>query len=161
MEQGAQFLRACFEPLRIFTAKNAGNAKERNMKYSMIVKREEDVEIDFVRMIIPCRYGDEDIPHDFPQRTGDVWEIKVNVDTGEIIDFPKDVERRVYMKVCDEGSYFLENRHGEDIASMYECPVPKCIPGKYGDYIDFHIKDGLITNWPKKFNPFEFFEDCE
>lgn len=52
------------------------------------------------------------------------------------------------MKVTDGGSYYLLDRDGLVLASREHEYVPGCIPGSYGDYIEFNIDaDGVLTNW--------------
>ena len=39
------------------------------------------------------------------------------------------------------------------IAQIENDYVPKCIPGEWGDYVDFQINAaGVITNWGEKCN---------
>lgn len=57
---------------------------------------------------------------------------------------------RVDVKVCDSGSYQLEDDGGEVIGTRDNDYVPnKVIPGEYGDYISLRIdlETGQITNW--------------
>lgn len=75
------------------------------MKVRMMVEKE--VDIKYVRISVPVRYDDEDIPYDFPFRTGDLWTITVEMDTGRIVGWPQHHSHDVYMKVVDGGTYSL------------------------------------------------------
>jgi hypothetical protein len=66
----------------------------------------------------------------------------------------------IYTKVTDSGSYYIYFTDGTAL-SIEQDYVPSWIPGQYGDYIDFKIKDGIITNWSRYFtqeNITEFYE---
>jgi len=119
-----------------------------------------EIEIDAIRIQVDVRYEEEDMPNDFPFRRGDIWDVTVNLDTGEIQGWPKGKEAKLYMKVTDCGCYHLMS-HGAIVAERNEEYVPHgVVPGEYGDYIDFKINgDGIITNWPKRPNLSVFFGD--
>lgn len=128
------------------------------------VNRPVEIEITHVRIEVAVRYDDEDIPYDFPLRDGDMWRGTVNIDTGEIKDWPIGASGRLSMKVCDEGSYYLLGPTGEVVGKRENNYVPHgVVPGEYGDYIKLEINDrGIITNWPVRINVGAFFgEDDE
>ncbi len=108
--------------------------------------------IDFEAVAIKCemavRYEEEDIPNDFPLRKGDMWIGTVDVDTGVIRDWPAGKSGQMHMKVCDEGTYALIGPDGEVISKRENDYVPGCIPGEYGDYVEFDIDaNGKIARW--------------
>lgn len=105
------------------------------------------------------RYEEEDIPNDFPLRTGDIWEAKINIDSGKIDGWPNGRSGQFSMKVCDEGTYELLSCDGEKIASLVNEYVPcDAIPGSYGDYVEMNIDEtGVVTNWHKKPDVSAFF----
>jgi len=130
------------------------------------VMRPVEIEIAAVRMILPVRYGEEDIPNTAPGRKRaesgggddyDTWDVTVEVDTGRIRDWPGG-DLDLFMKVCDGGSYFLLGPHGEEVAHLDGEYVPDVIPGEYGDYVKLDIVGGIIMNWPKNLDFHEFFE---
>lgn len=125
------------------------------------VKREVEIEIAFVRMSVAVRYEEEDMPNDFPFRNGDIWDVTINIETGVIEGWPAGVQHELHMKVCDEGSYWLLDPERNVVASIEDDYVPNdLIPGSYGDYIEVQIDEtGKITNWCKKPDVSEFFED--
>jgi hypothetical protein len=112
------------------------------------------VDVARVEITVPVRYDEEDMPNDYPFRHGDVWKIIVDANTGEIRDFPKDAkyDKDLYMKVCDEGTYVLKSASGFDLFADPNHYVPAFVPNEYGDYIDFKIKNGVITNWKSDIN---------
>lgn len=127
------------------------------------VKVLKEIEIKTVKIEVHVRYDDEDIPNDFPLRKGDMWEAYVDTDTGQVMDWPVGKSGRLKMKVCDEGSYTLYDHNGSIVAKIENNYIPNdLIPGKYGDYIDLNIdSNGLITNWPKRPDASQFFNDDE
>lgn len=147
------------------------------MKFTIMMPVE--IQVSAVRLVLPIRYGEEDIPKDFPMRFEaggwtnvftdrknidkyDAFIVVVDIDTGQIRDWPKqDGPVSVEMKVCDEGIYILYDETGKQIAKIEEDYVPHGVcPGQYGDYVDLQISaTGLITNWPKKPNVQKFFDE--
>lgn len=117
----------------------------------LTVKRPVEIEVDAIRVELPVNYGEEDIPNNFPLRDGDMWRATIDIATGQIRDWPpyagKEGSRELDMKVVDEGSYYLMSG-SEVVASIEQDYVPKCIPGRYGDYVELTIDaNGRITNW--------------
>ena len=109
-----------------------------------------EVEITEVHVRLPVRFEDEDMPYDFPLRTGDVWAARIEIDTGRIIGWPHGMSGDVYLKVCDSGVYELRNEAGRVAIREGEYVPHGVIPGEYGDYVSLVIStDGVITNWPK------------
>ena len=108
-----------------------------------------EVDLSFVRIQVPVRYQDEDIPYDFPNRKNDWLDLTINADTGEILDFPKNFSYNVNMKVVDEGTYILLDQNKNEIAKIEQDYVPKVIPGEWGDYINLIIENGYVKNWKK------------
>ncbi len=105
-----------------------------------------------VRVSVPVLFGEEDIPNDFPFRSGDMWEITIDADTGKIDKWPAGKAAEVSMKVCDQGSYELRDRNGAIVFSVEHDYVPKFIPGEYGDYVEMTIgEDGTIAEWGRFF----------
>ena len=124
-------------------------------------KIEVEREITKVKIEVPVRYDEEQIPYDFPLRSGDMWNAIVDIDSGQIDDWPKGKSGNLFLKVCDSGSYTLIERNGNEPLSIYADYVPHgLIPGEYGDYIDLKInEDGVITNWPSSPDVSEFSGD--
>jgi hypothetical protein len=120
-------------------------------------------EVAFVEVALPVSYGNEDMPADAPFRIDDLWEAIIDVDTGTVIDWPQGETLEFRMKVCDQGSYILLDRDGNEIASIVENYVPNdLIPGRYGDYVDLNISGtGKILNWKPNANLADFVEEDE
>lgn len=127
----------------------------------LLVKRTVEVEIDvaYVTIDLPVDYGDEDMPIDFPCRNGDRWNVTVDMATGQIRDWPSDVDFDLFMKVGDDGCYTLYSVDGTAIACIDGYVPHGVIPGENGDYVNLEIGNGgRITNWPKKPDVSKFFE---
>lgn len=120
-----------------------------------------EVEISSVFIDLPVRFGDEDMAYDAPLRTGDNWCAEIDINTGMIVNWPLGKTLDLYLKVVDEGMYFLYDDDGHEIASIEGGYVPHgLIPGDWGDYVSLNINEqGLITNWPKQPNLDAFFPD--
>ena len=120
-------------------------------------------EVAYLEMSLPIRYGDEDMPFDFPMRFNDVWTVKIDANNGQIQNWPEGKESSsLHLKIVDTGTYKLLDDSGEVIASIKEDYVPNdLVPGEYGDYVILEISPtGLITNWPS--NPSaEAFQDID
>jgi hypothetical protein len=128
------------------------------MKFT--VTRPVEIEVAFIEVILPIRYGTEDIPDDFPLRNGDIWSAIINIDTGVIENWPASETglRELHMKVTDSGVYVLRNSERKEIVRR-EDYVPDIIPGSYGDYVELRIgPDGRIQDWkPKNAGIADFF----
>jgi len=126
-----------------------------------IIKIEKEVEIKYVKVQVAVRYEEEDIPNDFPLRSGDMWNAIIDIDNGIVMDWPKGEKGNLEMKICDEGSYYLLDENYNTILSIEEDYVPnKLLPGSYGDYLKLHIgENGIITNWYSKPSIEDFIED--
>lgn len=115
------------------------------------VKQIVEVEVTAIKLELPVRYEDEDIPFDFPLRNGDMWSAVVDIETGKIRGWPQGHPAcRVDMKVVDGGTYTALGPGNEVIGQAAGEYVPRCIPGGPGDYVELEIDEqGVITNWPK------------
>jgi len=80
------------------------------------------------------------------------WKIKVDIETGKILDWIEGTEANIYYKVCDAGTYWLETIDGEEVHKI-DSYVPKVIDfygNSYGVCLIFNInKDGYIKEWIK------------
>ena len=133
------------------------------MPITVTVNKPTQLTIDSVRLILPVNYNEEDMPNDFPFRTGNMWDVTIDIETGQIRNWPKGVAHDLYMKVTDGGTYQLLDANGAVVAEIEENYVPnKLIPGEYGDYVDLDIADdGVVMNWPKRPNVSEFFQKAK
>lgn len=124
---------------------------------------EQEVEVKTIRIEVEVRYEEEDIPNDFPMRDGDMWRADVDMDSGQIKDWPRGKAGNLAMKVCDCGTYTLYDAQGNELARLDGDYCPNgVVPGEFGDYINLEINEnGLITNWPKHPNFGSFFVDQE
>lgn len=128
-----------------------------------LIKVKKEVEITMVKVDVAVRYGEEDIPNDFPMRHNDMWIADIDINEGRVLGWPVGQKGHLAMKVCDEGSYYLYDSDGNCVKSIEQDYVPnQLLPGKYGDYIDLHIgENGLISNWYSQPSLSDFFNDEE
>ena len=114
----------------------------------LTVLKPTEIEVDAIRCVLDVRYGEEDMPADYPHRRDNVWDVTIDLETGQIRDWPKGVEPLdLGMKVTDCGNYYLLSGK-TPVACLEDDYVPRCVPGQYGDYVDFKIDEhGRITNW--------------
>jgi hypothetical protein len=90
------------------------------------------------------------MPHDFPGRGSEWWEVVVDAETGRITtEGLAATSHELFMKVTDEGKYELLDESG-GVLAVVESYVPEPIPNEYGDYLNLVIGDGVIANWPKR-----------
>lgn len=107
------------------------------------------VDVKFLEIEAAVRYDEDDIPNDFPGRKGDMWKVRVNVETGQLHHdsmrpWPEDAELVLCMKVVDCGNYRLLDFDGNVIASIKGEYVP-CNAGiGGGDYIEISIGPGGV-----------------
>ena len=115
------------------------------------VKQPVEIEISHVRISVPLHKDTiEELGKRFPILDGRTWTAVVDVETGRIQDWNQSGEFSLCDKVRDGGTYELLSPSGSVVGRIEENYVPnRLVPGEYGDYIELHIKDGVVTNWPK------------
>jgi hypothetical protein len=111
-----------------------------------------EVEVDAIGGEVPVEYGEDDIPNDFPGRSGDVLRMVLDLNGGRVLDWPSGRTADLCLKVRDGGTYTLLRydaaadgvRHVVATLSGY---VPDCIP-EGGDYLEFRVEaDGRVSGW--------------
>lgn len=112
------------------------------------VNRPVDIDVQYVRLVIPVGPDGEDMPEEFPFRQGNVWDATIDISTGEIVGWPKGVKgAKLDIKVRDEGSYYLLDADMNVVGEKEEDYVPDIIPN-VGDYVTLEISDvGLVRNF--------------
>lgn len=130
------------------------------------VIEEKQVPVTFLRAQCGVRYwedgtvnGEEDADGTLiPFRRGEIWDIKINLETGAISDWPKGTVAEVHYKVCEDGVYSLLKDDGS-IAVEIDGYVPSMLAPDgdgYGDYVILKIdENGQIQNWEANLSPFE------
>lgn len=131
------------------------------MKATIKIKKE--IELQTVRVVIPIREYNEDIPADLPFLKDGVWDVVIDLDSHKIIGWPDGYVANFCEKVRDGGNYYLRDATGEVILSIEENYVPNdLLPGEYGDYLEMEIDgNGIVTNWPDFPSIEEFQKDEE
>lgn len=129
------------------------------MKIEIPTTRQEDAVA--IYMVLPIRYGEEEIPNDFPFRIGDTWAATVEIDAGKIRNWPAGRTADIHLTVKDGGTYALLNPDGKVVAAIEGNYVPhRIVPGSFGDTVELSITgDGTITNWPKNPDASDFFPE--
>lgn len=143
------------------------NLKINNMKAKIKVEKEVDIKI--LNVYAGVRYwedatvnGIEDETGELiPCREGDTWILKIDVDTGQILNWTKGTSAEVHYKVCDCCAWTLIGENDHVVASVEDGYVPDTLCPKkngYGDYIKMDIdENGMIANW--KFNIDDFLNE--
>ena len=125
----------------------------------LVMNSSQEIEVEYVKIELPIRYGEEDIARNFPLREEvptdingyDWWKATIELKTGRILEWPQGQIGNFYLKVVDEGSYYLLDKNQKIIAFIKQDYVHnQLIPPRdgYGDYVNFEIdQNGIITNW--------------
>ena len=145
--------------------------------------------VKYIRLVLPVRYDEENMPNCMPFRNGNVFDITYDIKNGDIVDFMKDAidikgiidwnilinrvsanrleDNLIFelndMKVTDEGKYYLLDENLNVLYSLEEDYVPDrySIDGEYGDYVNLHIdlNNGKILNLKQNATFKEFLEE--
>lgn len=87
-----------------------------------------------------------------PGRNGVLWEVLIDLATGQVLGWPEGLTARIHYKVCDAGLYWLLDADRTRIARWRGAYVPDevlCVgTSGSGDYLIFNIAaDGRIEGW--------------
>lgn len=130
------------------------------------IKVEKEVELKTLLIKADVRYwedaivnGIEDIDGDLiPCKQGELWCPIIDIDSGVITNWEQGIKAEVHYKVCDAGSYYLQDSEGNTVLSIEENYVPKIMCPKesgYGDYIIMDIdENGKIANFVQTLDGF-------
>jgi len=98
-----------------------------------------------------------------PCKDGNLWKPIIDIDSGIIQNWDKGNKASIHFKVCDEGSYYLQDEEGNIILSIEANYVPRIACPKengYGDYIIMDIdENGQIARWDPNIEDFLDDED--
>lgn len=126
----------------------------------LTVWRPTEVDVADIVVSVPLSCFDDDVPDQVAKmEVGGRWVISIGAD-GRVYDWPGG-KMSAFVKVVDEGMYELIGESGESVA-LVAGYVPECVPGQYGDYLDFDIDEsGRVAKWADYFTPcnvrFSFF----
>lgn len=130
------------------------------------VKIEKEVELKTLVVKAGVRYyedatvnGVEDTEGDLiPCKQGELWCPIIDIDSGVITNWKQGVKAEVHYKVCDAGSYYLQDAESNTVLSIEQDYVPKMMCPKesgYGDYIIMDIdENGKIENFRQTLDGF-------
>ena len=133
------------------------------------IKVEKEVEIKTLQVSAGVRYwedatvnGIEDEQGDLiPCRDGNYWKPKIDIETGQVLNWKKGIKANIHYKVCDDGEYWLQNEKGENVLKSEGDYVPDILAiddDGFGDYVILSInEDGFINNW--KFDISDFVDE--
>jgi hypothetical protein len=87
-----------------------------------------------------------------PLRKGDCWCPVIDLNTGQVTNWPTGITADIHYKVCDGGLYWLLDDASYRIAKWGGNYVPNSIlcpnSNGYGDYIIMKIgDDGVVIGW--------------
>jgi hypothetical protein len=86
-----------------------------------------------------------------PLKAGILWEPRIELETGRVIDWPQGTTADIHYKVCDQGEYWLEDADGKRLkwkGSYVPNDLLAIGDNGYGDYIILKINaDGMIEGW--------------
>ena len=132
------------------------------------VRKPVEVDVKYLEIVVPVRYGEEQMPLGFPMRENDTWQVTIDVDTGIVENWPRHSKWslapvEVHLKVVDEGCYYLYDADRQQVAAIEEDYVPHgFVPDMCGDYIVLTIEpDGHIKEWRKEPDVSAFFNKGE
>lgn len=93
-----------------------------------------------------------------PFRVGDYWKPTIDVNTGQIKDWPQGTTANIHYKICDDGTYTLKTAEGETILEKDGYVPDIMCPGDegYGDYIIMTVNEsGVIEGWKQTLSGFD------
>jgi hypothetical protein len=135
------------------------------MKFSRMTKQ--DIPVTHLLAAMEVRYwedarvngvAEDNAAPTIPFALGETWVLKIELETGRIVDWPQGTTASVHYKVCDAGVYRLLNATGEIVAVKDDyVPSMLCPKGNgYGDYVIMDISgDGIIDKWRVDLSYFE------
>jgi hypothetical protein len=87
-----------------------------------------------------------------PGRQGDAWQVRIELATGRVENWPAGTTANIHYKVCDEGQYWLTDAAGNRVAKSRGHYVPDEFlchgDNGYGDYIIMTVGgDGVIEQY--------------
>lgn len=122
-------------------------------------------DITYIKMLIPIRYKDkEEELFDFfnflkiEDSEYNHIEIIFDYRTGKITNY-SNFDFELFLKICDEGIYFILNKDFDVIREKRDCYIPDCIPNEYGDYVNLIIENGVIKNITSNYDFSCFYEE--
>lgn len=122
------------------------------------LKKKVEVDAKFLHVRAGVRYWEDasvngatdDDGELIPCREGDDWKPKIDIETGQILNWEQGKTADIHYKICDDGTYTLTTEDGTEICGN-DAYVPKCMSPKeegFGDYIIMDVDaNGFIQGW--------------
>lgn len=141
------------------------------MKATIKIKKE--VEIKTLVVKAGVRYYEDGIVNGIedkegtliPCKEGELWCPIIDIDSGIIVNWKKGVKADIHYKVCDSGSYYLQDEKGDEVLMIENDYVPSCLcptESGCGDYIILEIdENGKIEGFNFNEDDIEEFTDDE
>ena len=130
------------------------------------IKIEKEVELKTLIVKAEVRYWEDATVNDvedvdgtlIPCKQNNLWCPIIDIDTGVITNWTQGVTAKIHYKVCDAGSYYLQDVEGNIVLSIEDNYVPNIMcPEKngYGDYIIMNVdENGKIQNFKQNIREF-------
>lgn len=112
----------------------------------------------YLKIDVPVRYGEDDMPLDAPKRQGDVWITLIDLDNHKVVDWVQGETLNIrLMKVTDSGIYTLYDVGMNQLAELKGYVPGQILPHWHNDYLILDIgADGTILNWLPEANLSDF-----
>lgn len=134
------------------------------MKTTITVKKE--VEVKTLLVSAGVRYWEDALVNGtededgslIPCREGEYWCPKIDLETGVITNWTQGVTADIHYKVCDDGSYKIEDVDGNVVFEKEGYVVDMMCPEEngFGDYIIMKVDEsGKIANWKPSLKGFD------
>lgn len=82
------------------------------------------------------------------------FDFTINLDERRICNWTYNAGLRIWAKVCNSGTYELQDKNGNPLLQIIGYVPNEVIPPQengFGDYVEFCIdRDGIISNWPEE-----------
>jgi len=123
------------------------------------LKIEKEFEVKYLKAQVGARYwedsdvnGVEDTENgdNIPCKIGDKWIVQIDLETGQIINWPNGTTASIHYKSCDDNIFSLLDEDNNVITQRDGYVIDLMSPKEegFGDYVIMDINEnGIITNW--------------
>ena len=93
-----------------------------------------------------------------PFKKNNMWTLKIELETGKILNWPANTTAKTHYKICDAGTYSLLDENDNIVAEIKDYVPSILYPNAkgYGDYVILDINEtGHINHWNPNLSAFE------